>query len=76
MPKAGKRRRAPEPIGNAIRVVIRERALTAYRLAQMTGSSIDSIQRWLNREQGLNLATVERFAVALNLVLVPREDTV
>jgi hypothetical protein len=39
----------------------------------MTGASIDSIQRWLNREQGLTLKTVEKLAAALDLVLVPRD---
>jgi antitoxin component HigA of HigAB toxin-antitoxin module len=68
-----RKKQEPEPIGETLKAIIRERELTAYRLAQMTGSSIDSIQRWLNGEQGLTLKTVERLAAALDLVLVPRE---
>jgi hypothetical protein len=69
-----RKRREPEPIGDALRDAIRKEGYTAYRLSKMTGSSIDSIQRWLSGErQGLTLKTVERLAVALDLVLVPRE---
>jgi hypothetical protein len=67
-----KRTPEPEPIGETLKSIIRERELTAYRLAQMTGSSIDSIQRWLNGERGITLRTAEKLATALDLVLVPR----
>jgi antitoxin component HigA of HigAB toxin-antitoxin module len=70
-----RKKRAPEPIGETLKAIIRERSLTAYRLAQMTGSNIDSIQRWLNGERGLTLKTVERLAASLDLVLVPRDST-
>jgi hypothetical protein len=69
-----KRQTSTEPIADALRAEIKRRELTAYRLAQMTGASIDSIQRWLNGEQGLRLATAERLMVALDLVVVPREQ--
>jgi DNA-binding phage protein len=69
-----RKRKPPELIGETLREVIRKRGLTAYRLSQASGVSIDSIQRWLNGKHGLTLATVEKLAAALDLVLTPREQ--
>jgi antitoxin component HigA of HigAB toxin-antitoxin module len=69
-----RKRKAPEPIGETLKAAIRERGFTAYRLSQLTGVSIDSIQRWLNGQHGLTLKTAEKLAAALDLVLVPREQ--
>jgi DNA-binding phage protein len=74
MPKRPrKRRRAPEPIGNAIKATIRERGLSTYALGKLAGVSPGIISRWLNGERSPSLKTLERLTAALDLVLVPRE---
>jgi hypothetical protein len=37
--------------------------------------SVDAVQRFLKNERGLNLATVDKLAVALNLTLCPDEPS-
>jgi hypothetical protein len=59
----------PEPITDALLRAIRKQELTAYRLSKMTGSSIDSIQRFMDRKQGLTLKTVNRLVDALGLII-------
>jgi plasmid maintenance system antidote protein VapI len=71
----GRKKRTPvEPIADALRAEIRRRELTAYRLAKMTGSSVDAIQGFISGTKGLTLKTIERLAAALALVLVPRDQ--
>jgi plasmid maintenance system antidote protein VapI len=69
-----RKKREPEPITDALRNAIRKEGYTAYRLSKMTGSSIDSIQRFIDGKQGLTLRTVERLAAVLDLVLVPKDQ--
>jgi plasmid maintenance system antidote protein VapI len=57
------------PISRALRDTIRERGLTAYATAQRAGVSVDAVQRFLNRERGLTLATVDKLSAALELTL-------
>jgi plasmid maintenance system antidote protein VapI len=72
----GRKKRTPvEPIADALRAEIKRRELTAYRLAKMTGSSVDSIQGFISGTKGLTLKTIERLMMALDLVVVPREET-
>ncbi|MFO0888012.1 MAG: helix-turn-helix transcriptional regulator [Isosphaeraceae bacterium] len=63
------------PVSRALRDVIREQGLTAYATAKRAGVSVDAIQRFLNDERGLNLATVDKLADALDLTLCQEEPT-
>jgi transcriptional regulator with XRE-family HTH domain len=69
----GKRRKRLEPISRALRDTIRDRGLTAYAAAKRSGASVDTVQRFLNKKRGLNLATVDKLAGALELTLCPEE---
>jgi plasmid maintenance system antidote protein VapI len=71
MRTAGKKRRRKGPISRALRETIRERALTAYGAAKRAGVSVDAVQRFMNAERGLTLATVDKLAAALELTLCP-----
>ncbi len=57
------------PISNSLRRVIKKRQLTAYTAARKAGVSVDAVQRFLNDERGLNLATVDKLARSLGLTL-------
>lgn len=61
------------PISRALRKTIRDRDLTAYATAKRAGVSVDAVQRFMNSERGLNLATVDKLADALELTLCPDE---
>jgi hypothetical protein len=63
------------PISRALREAIRERGLTAYAAAKQAGVSVDAVQRFLNQERGLTLATVDKLAGALRLTLCPDEPS-
>jgi plasmid maintenance system antidote protein VapI len=63
------------PVSQGLRTVIREQGLTAYAAAKQAGVSVDAVQRFLNNQRGLNLATVDKLAVALNLSLCPDEPS-
>ncbi len=56
-----------------LKEIIRSRGLTAYALARMSGASVDPIQRFLNGERGLSVATFDKLADALGLDLVERK---
>jgi len=71
MSKAEKKRARRAPISRALRKTIRERDLTAYATAKQAGVSVDAVQRFLNDERGLTLATVDKLADALQLTLCP-----
>jgi hypothetical protein len=74
MSKAKKRRARRVPISRALRETIRERELTAYAAAKRAGVSVDAVQRFMNDERGLTLATVDKLADALELTLCPDVD--
>jgi plasmid maintenance system antidote protein VapI len=71
MSSARKRRRRKEPISRALRATIRQQELTAYAAAKRAGVSVDAVQRFLNAERGLTLATADKLADALGLTLCP-----
>jgi transcriptional regulator with XRE-family HTH domain len=71
--KMGKGRRKRAPISQALRSTIRDQGLTAYAAAKRAGTSVDTVQRFLNKKRGLNLATVDKLAGALELTLCPEE---
>jgi plasmid maintenance system antidote protein VapI len=66
-----KAKKKPPPVSRALRKTIRERGLTAYAAAKQAGVSVDAVQRFMNDERGLNLATVDKLALALDLTLCP-----
>jgi DNA-binding phage protein len=63
------------PISRALRNTIRERGLTAYAAAKKAGVSVDAVQRFLNHQRGLTLATVDKLTSALELTLCPEEPS-
>ncbi len=60
---------------DTLKEIIRSRGLTAYALAKMSGASVDPIQRFLNGERGLSIATFDKLTEALGLDLVERKTT-
>jgi plasmid maintenance system antidote protein VapI len=60
-------------VSQALRDAIIERGLTAYAAAKQSGVSVDAIQRFLNEQRGLTLATVDKLADSLGLTLCPNE---
>jgi plasmid maintenance system antidote protein VapI len=74
MSKAKANRGGRAPVSRALRKTIRERALTAYAAAKRAGVSVDAVQRFMNAERGLTLATVDKLADALELTLCPEES--
>jgi plasmid maintenance system antidote protein VapI len=68
-----KSRASKAPISGVLRNTIRERGLTAYAAAKQSGVSVDAVQRFLNHERGLTLATVDKLTSALELTLCPDE---
>jgi hypothetical protein len=69
--KTGKRASRHRPISRPLRKAIRERGLTAYGAAKQAGVSVDAVQRFLNDQRGLTLATADKLATALALTLCP-----
>lgn len=59
------------PVSRVLREAIHEQGLTAYAAAKQAGVSVDAVQRFLNRERGLTLTTVDKLAGALGLTLCP-----
>jgi hypothetical protein len=55
---------------DVLREVIRDRGLTAYRVAKMAGVAIPSVHRFLRHERGITAETFDALAVALGLRLV------
>jgi hypothetical protein len=74
MSKIDARKSRGSPVSRALRDTIREQGLTAYATARMAGCSVDAVQRFLNAERGLNLATVDKLADALDLTLCRDES--
>jgi plasmid maintenance system antidote protein VapI len=73
MNKRNSRRGGRLPISRGLRDTISERGLTAYAAAKRAGVSVDAVQRFLNEQRGLNLATVDKLADALGLMLCPSD---
>ncbi len=73
MRKTRKKTTQRAPISKVLRKTIHERHLTAYAAAKSSGVSVDAVQRFLNEERGLTLATVDKLADALNLTLCPED---
>jgi len=59
------------PVSTALRNAIRDEGLTAYGAAKRAGVSVDAVQRFLNQQRGLTLATVDKLAAAMQLTLCP-----
>jgi hypothetical protein len=71
MEKTETRSKPAVPVSGVLRDTIRERGWTAYKAAKRAGVSVDAIQRFLNRQRGLTLATVDKLAASLGLSLCP-----
>ena len=59
-------------LSEALKSNIRGRGLTAYALAKMAEVRPHVVQRFLNGERGLSLATADKLAGVLGLELTPR----
>jgi transcriptional regulator with XRE-family HTH domain len=57
----------------ALKTVIRQRGLTAYRLGKDSGASVDAIQRFLNGERSLKVETFDKLCATLGLALVEQK---
>ena len=68
-----RRRKTHKKVSEELRDVITKRGLTAYSAAKQAGVSVDAIQRFLNAQRGLTLATVDKLAESLGLTLCPSE---
>jgi plasmid maintenance system antidote protein VapI len=53
------RKENESPVSHALREAIHDQGLTAYALAKQAEVSVDAVQRFLNEERGLSLATVD-----------------
>jgi plasmid maintenance system antidote protein VapI len=71
MTKGKSRRPRKVTVSGVLRRTIRKRKLTAYAAAKQAGVSVDAVQRFINAQRGLNLATVDKLADALDLTLCP-----
>jgi transcriptional regulator with XRE-family HTH domain len=59
----------PGPIASAILATVKARGLTAYRLAQLSKVSVDTIQRFLNGERSISLASAEALVTTLGITV-------
>lgn len=57
----------------ALKSGIKDRGLTAYAVAKLAEVRPHVVQRFLNGERGLTLATADKLAGVLGLELCPRE---
>jgi Helix-turn-helix len=60
---------SPETVTDTLRAIIGIRKLTSYRLAELSGLHSTAIQRFVNGERGLSLASIQKLAKALGLGL-------
>lgn len=60
-------------LSEALKSRIKGRGLTAYAVAKMAEVRPHVVQRFLNGERGLTLATADKLALVLGLELIPRE---
>ena len=66
--------KTPETLSEVLLRVIRERGITSYALAKQSGVKSHIISRWIKGERGLTLATAEKIATALDLILTERDE--
>ncbi len=66
------KRSEAESLEDVIKARIKTLGLSAYAVGKQTGINAVVIQRFLNGERGINLATAEKLCSALDLVLVER----
>jgi transcriptional regulator with XRE-family HTH domain len=64
----------PETISDQLRAIIKARGLTAYALAKLSGVNTGVIQRFINEERDIRLASVDKLATALGLRLCQDRD--
>jgi len=61
-------------ISRGLQETFRERGLRAYATARQAGVSMDAVRRFLNRQRGLTLATMDKLTPALELTFCPDES--
>lgn len=49
---------------------VKNRGISAYSLANLSGVGRRTVERWLANESGLNLATADRLAAALGVTAI------
>ncbi len=69
-----KQERHAGPLSKALRERIATRQLTSYRVAKLSGVSVDSVLRWHSGERGLSLDTADAMAKGLGLVVTLDPD--
>jgi plasmid maintenance system antidote protein VapI len=62
-------------ISETFKAAIKRRRLTAYAVGKAAGVRPHVIQRFLNGERGLTLATADKLAEALELEMKPKTRT-
>jgi plasmid maintenance system antidote protein VapI len=62
-------KQAEGPLARAIRERIRVSELTAYRVAKLSGVSVDSVLRFQTGQRGLTLESADKMATALGVVV-------
>ena len=65
----------PESFADIIKARIRSLDISAYAVAKRSGVNSVVVQRFLNGERGINLATANKLCRELDLVLVARPDS-
>ena len=68
------RKKKPQRIDDALREAIRTSELTCYRIAKDSGTTTDSVYRFLDRKRDLKFKTAADIAAAMGLELRPVED--
>jgi hypothetical protein len=68
------KKRTSEPIADTIKAIIRERHITTYALGKAAGIAPGIISRWLAGERSPSLGSIEKIVLALDLVLVERDQ--
>jgi transcriptional regulator with XRE-family HTH domain len=66
------KRSEAESLEDVIKARIKTLGLSAYAVGKQSGINAVVIQRFLNGERGINLATADKLCQALDLVLVER----
>ena len=73
MKKSEKKDPKKNTVSRTLRETIKKRGLTAYATAKKAGVSVDAVHRFIKKERGLTLGTVDKIADSLDLTLCDDE---